>query len=123
MLPKVPVTVADSANRVRIDVDRVRTSVGVISAESTRGIPPVIKKSLVVPGLFKGRLSPLLANSPANERVGVYEWGAAIVLLGVVVVKRYAHVKPLVDRDEGSIDLFISNVRHRHPVFWRSVLT
>lgn len=123
ILPKVSVAVADSANRVGIDVDRVRTSVGIFGAKSTRGIPPVIKEGLVVPGLFKGRLSTLLANVPAKERVWVYEWGAAVVLLGIVVVKRHAHVKPLVDRDKDSIDLFISKVRHCHPAFLSPALT
>jgi hypothetical protein len=123
ILPKVPVAVADGTNRVRINVDCVGAGVAVIASESTRGIPPVMKEGLVVPGFIKGSLSPLLANLPAKERVGVHVRGAATVLLGVVLVKRHAHVQPLVYGDEESIHLFISNVRQRHTEFWSLELT
>jgi hypothetical protein len=123
VLPKVSVAVADSTNRVGINVDCVGAGVAVIASESTRGIPPVIKEGLVVPGFIKCSSSPLLANSPAKERVGIHVRGAATVLLGIVLVKRHAHVQPLVYRDEESIHLFISNIRQRHTEFRSLELT
>jgi hypothetical protein len=123
IVPKVSVAVADGANRVGIYVDCVGTGVAVIASKSTRGIPPVVKEGLVMPGFIKGSLSPFLANFPAKKRVGVDVWGAATVLLGVVLVKRHAHVQPLVYGDEESIHLFISNVRQRHTEFWSLELT